>query len=94
MCENQEKSLHSVTMPQKYLYVTLAFTRNDEFTMKLVKLGFFQTKYLPNPQFYSIFLHCTSRSDLFLHFIFNALLVLSCAFGVMEIRKPPFSLIS
>ena len=40
MCENQKKSLHSVTVPQRYQYVTLIYTQNYEFTIKSVKIGF------------------------------------------------------
>ena len=46
MCENKEKSLGSVTMPQRCLCVTLVFTWNDEFTIKPVKIGVFKFLYL------------------------------------------------
>ena len=48
MCENQKKSLHCVTVPQRYQYVTLIYIQNYEFTIKSVKMGFFESSQLKN----------------------------------------------
>ena len=76
MCENQKKALHSVTVPQRYLYVTLVVTRNDEFTMKLVKMRFFQVVYWKNPPISAVETYFPSSSDLTLP-IFS---ILACSF--------------
>ena len=64
MCENQQKSFHSVTVPQRYLYVTLVVTQNDEFTMISVKMRFFQVVCWKNPPISPVETYFPSSSDL------------------------------
>ena len=76
MCENQKKSLHNVTVPQRYLYVTLVVTQNDDFTMISVKMGFFQVVYWKNPPISAVETYFPSSSNLTLP-IFS---ILACDF--------------
>ena len=71
MCENKEKSLDSVTVPQRCLCVTLVFTWHDEFTTKPVKIGGLSFYISKSPQKSSLKIYFISFTgiDLVIHLI-------------------------